>query len=296
METWDADLVLDARCTLAEGPHWDPRSDRLLFVGIDDGEVHAWDPVSGDDVVHRLGQTVGSVVPMVNGNEAAVVLHDGIGVLDLATGELDVRWPIDAEEPDRRFNDAKADPQGRLWGGTLTLRGPNEGRGTVWRLNHDGSATAAITGTTIANGMAWLDGGRTLLFIDSATRRVDAFDIELETGTPSNRRTALALPDGHGSPDGCCLDAAGNLWIGLWDGGGARRYDLATGECTGFVRTPAPLATACAFGGPDLDTLYVTTARVSLPGPVLSAHPHSGGVFAAKVDIPGAAFHPCTVF
>ena len=291
MQRWSADLALDVRCTIAEGPHWDARTDELLFVNIDDAEVHRWHPLSGAHQVHVIDQMVGAIAPAAEGRLAAAACHHGLGALDLDTGALDVHWPVDAEHPERRFNDGKAGPDGQLWAGTTTLSGPNHEMATLWRLDSGGRAHQMLKGATISNGLAWTTDTRTFVYIDSATSRIDLFDHDPLTSVLSNRRTLVNIPPDHGSPDGCCLDAEDQLWVAFWGGGRVLRYDLATGGLTGVIDVGVPLVTACAWGGSGLQTLYISTARVSLDAATLAAHPTSGSIFACRPGVQGAAFH-----
>ncbi|MFF0450014.1 SMP-30/gluconolactonase/LRE family protein [Streptomyces sp. NPDC004609] len=172
-----------------------------------------------------------------------------------------------------RFNDGGCDPDGRFYCGTMAYD-VAPGRGSLLRLDTDGSVTRVLTGVTISNGLAWSP--------DTATGRVDAFDYDTERGLTA-RRTAVRIPDAAGLPDGLAVDAEGHLWVALWGGSAVHRY-TPQGRLDAVVELPATQVTACAFGGPDLDRLYITTSRMGLDP---AAEPLAGALFRADVGVPG---------
>ena len=127
-----------------------------------------------------------------------------------------------------------------------------------------------------------------MYYIDSPTRRVDAFDFEVDSGSLSNRRTAFEIPEGMGFPDGMAIDADDKLWVALWNGSCVGRFDPLTGRLLARVDVPAPFTSACAFGGPNRDRLYITSARKGMSDDALQQYPLSGGLFYADVNVPGA--------
>ena len=284
--TLHAALALAARCDLAEGPIWDAQRGRLHFVDITPGRIHTWDPATGARRAIDCGAMAGCVVPRRGGGLIAA-LADGVWAVDADSGEKHFLVSPAEHDPTRgRFNDGKCDPQGRLWAGTMGLNG-ERGIGALYSFDAAPSSRCHLRDVSISNGLAWSLDGWTLYYIDSPTRRVDAFDFDPDSGTIGNRRTAITLPAGTDVPDGCTLDAEGNLWIAHWGGGCVTRWNPKTSEHLATVRVPAPHPTSCAFGGAKHDTLYITTARRGLDAGQLAAFPESGGIFACQPAVSG---------
>jgi sugar lactone lactonase YvrE len=289
-EAAEARLVLDAKATLGEGALWHPAEKRLYWVDIEGRELHLFDPATGKDKVWPVGERVGTVVPVLEGG-ALVALQNGIHLIDTDTGKLTcITDPI--EQDDIRFNDGKCDPAGRFWVGTMALDS-REGAAVLYRMEEDGSIHQVLDHLTVSNGLVWTADRKTMYFIDTPTRQVQAFDYNHETGAITKRDEVIAIPASEGKPDGMAIDAEGMLWIALYGGGGVGRWDPNTGELLQKVTVPAPHTTSCAFGGADLGTLYITTARDGLDEGQLKEYPSSGGLFAIE---PGATGVPANFF
>ena len=280
---YTAELVLNARASCGEGPIW--ADDRLYWVDIPEGAVHVFDPRTGKNASTYTGEMVGTVVPRASGG-VAVAAQQGFCGLDLDTGKLTVLNDPEADNPDTRFNDGKCDPAGRFWAGACPIDEESP-IGTLYRLDADHTAHAQVRRLQIPNGIVWSLDNTTMYYIDTLTRRVDAFDYDHATGEAANRRVAFAIPESMGLPDGMSIDANGHLWIGMWGGYGVTHWNPETGEHLGKVEIPAAQVTACAFGGPDLDDLYITSARRGRTAPELKNEPHAGGLFRAKVGVQG---------
>lgn len=279
------ELVLDAQATLGEGAIWHAREQHLYWVDIEPGRLHIFNPANGCDRVFDVGQMVGAVVPRTRGG-VMLAVHHGFAAFDPRTGEL-TPWS-DPEEhlPRNRFNDGKCDPVGRFWAGTLSLdREP--GAASLYCLQPDGRVRAMLHGVTNSNGLAWSLDHRTLYYIDTPTRQVTAFDYDLPTGQIANPRTVVTIPADSGKPDGMTVDAAGMLWIALWEGGAVGRWNPHTGARLDRVAVPARRVTSCAFGGPHLDELYITTARIGLTEAELLEQPLAGGLFRVRPGVCG---------
>ncbi|MGN6681727.1 MAG: SMP-30/gluconolactonase/LRE family protein, partial [Streptosporangiaceae bacterium] len=160
--------------------------------------------------------------------------------------------------PDTRMNDGKCDSAGRFYAGTLAAD-ESPGKGSFYRLDTDLNVTEIYTGLGISNGLGWSPDDRRMYYIDSLAYRVDMLDYDPVTGQMGDRRLFVALGSDDVMPDGMAVDAEGGVWVAVWGGGVIQRYD-ADGRLTGVVRVPAANVTSCAFGGPDLDTLFITTA------------------------------------
>lgn len=285
-----AESVLPAQAALGEGALWHPTLERLLWVDIEGRALHVFDPATGLDRPYPMGHRIGTVVPMRNGH-ALVALQTGLHELDLTTGRLTLLAnPLTNDN--LRFNDGKCDPAGRLWVGTFDLT-ERPHTGSLYRYDPDGSTHVMLRGISISNGLAWSPDRRTLYYIDTPTMAVQAFDYNHARGTIARPRAIIRFPEGQGGPDGMTIDAEGMLWVAIWGGGAVHRYDPATGALLGVVRVPAPFTSSCAFGGPGLRTLFITTARGGLPLPQQQAFPLSGNVFATE---PGVAGVPACFF
>jgi sugar lactone lactonase YvrE len=189
-------------------------------------------------------------------------------------------------DPGVRMNEGGCDPRGRLYCGSMAYD-ETPGAGTLYRLDLDGSVRAEIPGVTVSNGLAWSPDGATAYYADTPTQRIDAFDYDPESGL-SHRRTAIHIPEHAGSPDSLTIDADGNIWVALWRGGAVHHYS-PTGTLLNVLSLPATQVTACTFGGPNLDELYITTSRTGL-GP--ATEPAAGALFRAHPGVRGLPVLP----
>ncbi|MEV7685437.1 SMP-30/gluconolactonase/LRE family protein [Streptomyces bungoensis] len=262
------EVAVAAEAALGEGPTWDAATGRLVWLDILGMRIHTYDPASGRRTVRTTEQHVGAVRPRAGGG-LVLNLRDGVGLLDPDDG---FRWLHREPVAGRRGNDAAVAPDGALWAGTMRYDEATGG-GTLTRLTGAGEVRTILPDVTVSNGTGWSPDGRLMYYNDTPTRRVDVFDYDAESATVANRRTLVEIEEGAGFPDGLTVDAEGCVWVALWDGGAVRRYTPA-GELDRVVALPTPRTTACAFGGPDLTDLYVTTARVGLTSP----HPLAGSL------------------
>lgn len=277
-----ADLVLDARAEVGEGPRWDHRSQRLVWVDIHGRTVHLFDPVTGLDVSHDFGGFVGAAALRAAGGYA-VVLPDGVAAWQ--PPEPVRRVVAVTEEAGRRFNDAACDPAGRLFAGTIDMSAGGEGRGRLYQITD--VATLIVDGLGLPNGIDWSPDGRTMYFTDSLEREIGRFPYDVDTGRIGDR--AGGVPIRNGLPDGHTVDADGNLWVAQWSAGTVvcltpEGRELAT------VTVPVAAVTSCAFGGPDLSTLFITTMQQPDGNGFLE--PTAGGLFACSVGGTGREPHP----
>ncbi len=288
MKQFAAELVLDAKAELGEGPVWNERRQALWFVDITGRAIHEWSPVQGTVRSRSTPEPVGCVAPSRSGRIIAA-LASGIWAIGEADGALELLQRPPTHDPSRcRFNDGKCDPRGRFLAGTMSLTGEAEA-GALYGFEAGRPPRVVMPLVTASNGLAWSLDGTELHYIDSRTRRVDTFFYDLESGVISNRRPTIDFtPTGH-IPDGCTLDAEGMLWVAHWRGGCVTRWEPSTGRCLATVSVPAPHVSSCTFGGPGLETLFITTARAGLTPEQLTSYPASGGVFACRPGVPGLA-------
>jgi sugar lactone lactonase YvrE len=215
-----------------------------------------------------------------------LALHHGFAGLDLETGQVEIVADPEKHLPGNRFNDGKCDPAGRFWAGTLALDGTPE-VASLYRLDADLSVRKMLGEVTCSNGIVWTRDSQTMYYIDTGLRRIDAFDYDHKTGDISGRRTAFEVPPEMGYPDGSTLDSEGMLWVALWQGSAVSRWNPETGELLQTISVPAPNVTSCALGGASLNELYITTARNGMSEEAIESNPLAGGLFRARVDVPG---------
>jgi sugar lactone lactonase YvrE len=286
----EARQLLHVQAKLGEGALWHPREQKLYWVDILGCRLHVYDPAIETDTEFPTGDFVGTVVP-IDGGDVLVALQTGIHKMDTRSGAMTFLINPLAGPP-FRFNDGKCDPSGRFWVGTLSMDGAT-GTSVLYRYDHDGSIHEMLREVSISNGIVWTSDRKTMYYNDTPTLSVQAFDYDDATGSISNRRVAFRIPEGQGYPDGMSIDAEGKLWIAMWGAGSVNRYDPETGALLQQVKVAAPNTTSCAFGGKDLKTLYITSARVELSDEELAQYPLSGDLFVAEVDVAGvpANFH-----
>jgi len=290
--TLTAELFVDSKSILGEGPIWDNQKQVLFWVNIQANEVLITDPAGGETRTIDVGQMVGTVVPHTE-NSVMLALQEGFAQLDLDSEALTFIHDPEADIDTNRFNDGKCDPAGRFWAGTMGFSGPSGAHGSLYRMDSDYSVHKILEDVTTSNGIVWSHDKTTMYYIDTPLGRVDAFDYDDASGDICNRRTAITIPDGQGFPDGMTIDADGNLWVAHWGGHRISCWDPVRAELVETIRVPAPQVTACAFGGPNLDQLYITTARNGLDDATLAEYPHAGSLF---VVTPGARGVPAFAF
>jgi sugar lactone lactonase YvrE len=279
LEDVQVEVAADVRCDLGEGPVWDAELGRLLFVDIFRERVHLLDPATGSFDTYEVGQAVGALAPRRAGG-LVLAVRAGFATLDLASGEVRTVATISAP-PTTRMNDGECDPQGRFWAGTLRDDGTH-GTSTLYRLDPGGEVTSMLEGVSVSNGLAWSADGATVYYVDSPTQRIDAFAFDGATGTLAERRSVAEIPAEIGMPDGMTIDADGDLWVAVWGGSQVRRY-RPDGRLEGIIAVPASQVTSCAFGGPELADLYITTASRGLERP----EPLAGALFRCRAGAHG---------
>ncbi|WP_326599232.1 SMP-30/gluconolactonase/LRE family protein [Streptomyces sp. NBC_01803] len=247
------EIAVRARALIGEGPTWDPEAGRLIWVDILSSRVHLLDTSTGRRTILATIQHVGAAKPRAAGG-FVVNLRDGVGLYD-AEGAF--RWLRRETVPERRGNDAAVGPDGTLWVGTMRYD-ERRGGGTLTRVLPDGTAVTVVPDATVSNGVGWSPDGTSMYYIDTPTHRVDVFTVTGDGGVV-DRRTLVDVGDVAGAPDGLTVDADGCVWVAFFDGHSVRRY-TPEGKLDRTVEVPASRPTACAFGGPGLNDLFITTA------------------------------------
>ncbi|WP_327301756.1 SMP-30/gluconolactonase/LRE family protein [Streptomyces goshikiensis] len=285
---------------LTEGPVWHAGRDDLLWVDITAGLVHRARLVARDDdsglpdlgprTTVSLDRPVGAVAPCASGGLLVAAGTSFLRVDDAGVVTEFAAPVVPDDGTPRRFNDAKCDPGGRLLAGTMA-HDATPAAGTLYRLDPDGTVRTVLSPVTISNGLGWSPDGRLLYYADSPTRRVDVFDHDPATGALSGRRP-FADTGPAGVPDGLAVDTEGRVWVAVWGAGQVRAYTPG-GALHAVVTVPASQVSSCAFAGPDLDLLMITTAADGLTAERLAAQPHAGRIFVCR---PGATGLPVPPF
>jgi sugar lactone lactonase YvrE len=276
---------------LGEGARWDARRGELLRVDILAGRVYR-DRVARDGALipvrtYEVSTTVGAITP-IEGDEGWL-LAAGRG-FDHLTVDGSLSTLAEVAPAGARMNDGACDPQGRFWAGTMPEDHHAEG-GALYRLDGEGRVELMLDGLTIPNGLGWSLDGRTMYLIDSGPRLVHAFAFDPDRGTISGGRVLVTVAEELGAPDGMTVDAAGDLWVAIYGGGRVHRYS-PDGLLRQTVIVPAKQSTSCAFAGPGLNRLYVTTATEDWSEAQRRAEPAAGLAYRFDTDVAGLPAMP----
>ncbi len=272
--------VADVHAVLGEGPVWVEREAALYWLDIKGKKIFRLDG-AGDLQEWATPFRVGSLAPRAKGGFIAGT-DAGLAHIDLAEQRFEVVAQPEQHVPGNRFNDGKVDRHGRFWAGTMD-DAESQARGALYRIAAGPQWVVVDADYNVTNGPAFSPSGGIMYHNDSARQVTYAFDLD-EDGEASNRRVFLQFGPGDGYPDGMTVDCEGCLWIAFWDGWCVRRFSPA-GERIETIRMPVAKPTSCAFGGPDLDRLYVTSASIGLDEAARSVQPKAGGLFMV---VPGA--------
>ncbi|WPP52988.1 SMP-30/gluconolactonase/LRE family protein [Catalinimonas niigatensis] len=275
--------ILDTKALLGEGPIWNYETQQLYWVDIEKRQLHLYTPEVNEDTFFDTGERIGTVVPIESGG-ALVALENGIHSMDLTDGSLTlITNPL---EDSIRFNDGKCDPVGRFWVGSMHLKG-EKNAASLYMMDDQQQITQKLDSVTVSNGIIWSLDNKTMYYIDTPTRQVRAFDYDISTGELSSPSVVITVPQENGAPDGMTIDEEGMLWIGHWGGSMVGRYNPETGELMQKIEVPALNVTACAFGGENLDKLYITTASIGMSEEQQQEYPQAGGLFVVEPGVKG---------
>ncbi|MEO6012992.1 MAG: SMP-30/gluconolactonase/LRE family protein [Devosia sp.] len=280
-----AELFIDSRCELGEGPFWHPLQERLFWFDILNKTLFS--ATAGGIMVDRFtfDATV-TAAGVIDADHLAIASSAGIFKLQIST---DTRELISALEPDStavRTNDGRVNPAGGLWIGTMGLNNPSKvAAGALYQVRA-GQVTKLRSDVYIPNANCFSPDGRTAYFADTPTGVIQQVSIDPETGLPNGEWREFVRVDGPGQPDGAVVDSEGFIWNAQWNGSRVVRYS-PSGKVDRIVKLPVSKTTCPAFGGKDLKTLYITSAREGMSPDELAAEPNAGSVFAIEVDVPG---------
>ncbi len=275
--------VWQASALLGEGPVWLPEEDALYWVDIKAPAAHRFVPAIGGRQSWPMPEEIGFLIPRAGGGFIAG-LQSGFAFVDLSSGVIEHFASPEADLSNNRLNDGKCDPLGRLWAGSMD-NDQAAPTGVLYRVDADRSWQPMDDGYIVTNGPAFSPDGRTLYHTDSFARTIYAFDLD-ENGALSGKRTHIRIADDQGYPDGMTVDEDGYLWVAHWGGWCLTRFS-PEGTVERTIELPVAQVTSCAFGGSDLDTLYVTTAAIGLDQNDRARQPLAGGLFEISVGIKG---------
>jgi sugar lactone lactonase YvrE len=285
-------VAVAAAARLGESPVWHPREQVLYYTDIPGRRLHRFDPRCGDLRHWAFDAEVASLAPMMNG-ALLLAMRDGLWEFDPASGERARLADPPYDPAVERFNDGKCDPQGRFWVGTIYE--PRDPPLASLHCYAQGKLTRRLDGMTVVNGLAWSPNGRTMHWSDTKAHTVYAADFEPASGALGRRRVFARFPARQpgeplthygGRPDGAAMDAEGCCWIAMFEGQRLLRLS-PEGEVVRELALPVRCPTMPCFGGPDLKTLYITSARENRPAAELIEQPYAGCVFAIDIDVPG---------
>lgn len=276
--------IADVQANVGEGPVWVAREGALYWVDNKGGKVFRL----GEDGEVRTFQTPLEICCMAPKRSGGFIAGTdrGLANVDLEACRFDVFVNPEEAIPGNRFNDGKTDWLGRFWSGTMDNR-EKDATGSLYRLDPDRSWAKVDGGYRVTNGPAFDRARSRMYHTDSALQLIYRFDIS-EDGEAGERTEFVGFGEGDGSPDGMTVDSDGNLWVAFWDGWCVRKIS-PDGEILERIPMPVQRPTSCAFGGPDLDLLYVTSARRDLDEEELKMQPCAGGLFLVDTDARGVA-------
>ncbi|PBJ01975.1 SMP-30/gluconolactonase/LRE family protein [Pseudomonas sp. ACN5] len=285
-----AELIVDARNAVGESPVWVPEESALYWVDIPAGGLQRWSADTGQVATWKTPQMLACIAPHADGGWVAGMESGFFRLHPRNDGSLDSEplAHVDHARADMRLNDGRCDRQGRFWAGSMVLNmGANAANGTLYRYStgQRGPLDSRLSGFIVPNGLGFSPDGRTMYLSDShpQIQQIWAFDYDTETGTPSNRRVFVDMNRHDGRPDGAAVDADGCYWICANDAGLIHRF-TPDGRLDRSLAVPVKKPTMCAFGGPRLDTLFVTSIR---PGDDHDPQSLAGGVFALDPGVKG---------
>ena len=286
------ECVADTKSKIGEGALWDHRTNKLWWVDIPAGLLHAFDPATGSNVTREYGEPIGCLALRQKGG-LVLATKSGFHLFNPETGKNQALSDPEGHLPDNRFNDGSTDRNGRFWAGTMKDGGEAEPLGTFYRLDSEFRVQPILSGFYTTNGLAFSPDGETLYASDShpMVRTLWTFDYDIGTGTPSNRRVFVDTRDLPGRPDGGTVDTDGCYWMAAIDGGRVIRF-TPDGRIDREVKLPVERPSKPMFGGPNLDILFVTSLSVGLSAD--TDQPLAGGLFAITglgvQGLPEAAF------
>lgn len=280
-----AELEYKTEAALGEGALWNYKTQELYWVDIEGKEFNHYDPFTGENKAIAMPSRIGTVVP-VDSQFVLTALEDGVYRTNIESGSSELYVDMKDQLKGKRLNDGKCDPTGRFWVGSMHLE-QKKGEAKLFTINHEMQVNIKIDSVTISNGIVWTADKSTMYYIDTPTSEIKSYAYDNATSQISNGKVVVSISKDLGFPDGMTIDSEGMLWVGMWNGNAVLRFDPRTGKVIQTIEVPAHNVTSCAFGGENLDELYITTARVDMTEGELQKYPLSGSVFKVKPGVQG---------
>ena len=288
------ECILPSQAIVGESPVWHPGQQRLYWIDIQGKMVHRFDPRSRNNESFPLPEIV-TCIQLRSTGGLVLTLKKQFAFFDPDANHLETISSVEDDLPENRFNDGKCDPQGRFWAGTMDATHWDQPSGNLYRMKRDLTVTRMQSDVICSNGSGWSPDGRTMYYTESFRYAIFAYDFDPANGTIANRRVFAQLSDADrkagGFPDGMTVDAEGFVWSNQVGLGRIVRYD-PQGKIERIVQLSVPRATDCTFGGNDLKTLYITSARETMTAEQLRQAPLSGSLFAIDADVKGTLSTP----
>lgn len=280
------ECALPGHDLLGECPLWDERDQSLWWVDTHAPALRHWSPGMPAASSFAVPEVVGSIALRAGGGLLAAT-RSGLHSFDPASAALTALIDPEPHLPDNRFNDGRCDRHGRFIAGTMSEVN-RDASGALYRFDPDGGCDRLLGDIIVPNSLSFSPDGRTLYFSDSYRERIFAFDYDPEAGAISRRRVFANTTGRQGRPDGSCVDAEGYLWNCEYGGWRVVRY-APDGRIDGAIPVPVANPTCCCFGGPDLRTLYITSATQRLTPAQLADQPLAGSLFTVRPGVSGLA-------
>jgi sugar lactone lactonase YvrE len=290
MTTEKFEVVHDAPMLVGESAIWHEVESALYWVDIEGLTVNRLHAASGKFSSWKMGSNP-SALAIDDNNFLVVATRERLLRLNTTDGAETPIADAPYDTSKVRFNDGRVDPAGRFWIGTM-YEPRDQPAAEMYVLARDNLRCAWRGGMTNSNGLAWSLDGRTMFHADTTTHRIDCYDFDVATGEHSNRRTILTFPtdktapDYGGRPDGATIDSEGMYWVAMFEGGRVLRIS-PTGEILREIKLPVRCPTSVCFGGPDLRTLYITSASQGRSNEEIAQYPHTGKVLSVRLDVAG---------
>lgn len=265
---------------LSEGPVWHKARESFFWVDILGKKFFECRWSDKKITAHDLSRRVSLVLETDDINKVILAVQGGLMYFNLSTGESELFQEIESNISNNRTNDGGYDPSGRIWIGTMSMP-TRKNAGALYCYNEKKLLEKKIDGVTVPNGIVWSRDTKTMYHVDSDERIVNEYEFDNRTGDIKFKRVAIRVPEEIGSPDGMCIDDDGMLWIAHWGGFGVYQWNPVTGKILDKIEIPVPKVSSCAFGGQDMKTLLITTAREHMSEDDLRKYPDSGSIFIA---------------
>jgi sugar lactone lactonase YvrE len=278
------DLVLDAKATVGESPVWDGATSKLWWTDIPARRLHCFDPTAGHSDSFDTPGRVGCFALARSGG-LIVAMEHGLYRLEPVSGMHELFFEPEADRPENRFNDGRCDRRGRFLASSMHEPRTSP-QGALWQLDPTKGVRLLADQALVGNGLAFSPDDRFMYWSDSRRHRVFRFEYDIETGSVWNQRLWLQSDDSQGRPDGAAIDTDGCYWSARFRGFRVIRF-TPDGRIDREFRLPVSQVTMCAFGGSDLRTLFITTARENLNEAELAREPLAGGIFAVDPGCQG---------